>query len=366
MTRRVLMTGDAVTGVWPYALELTRALAAHDFEVLLAVMGPAPTVEQRKLAAQVPNLHLEHKPFALEWMTAPWAEVRLAGDWLLYLEAKWNPEVVHLNSSALAARDFAAPKLVMAHSCACSWHEAVRGQPAPAKWVTYRRRVSEGLSSADSVVAPTSWMLNAIEAHHGKALHAEVIANVRSPDGFSPAPAKDPVVFATGRVWDESRNLLMLDRAAEQLDWPLMIAGSVEAPKRPSGTFRNAGLLGELAPAVTAQWYGRAAIYAHPAKYDPFGHSVLEAALSGCALVLADVPAQREIWSEAAVFVDANRPDLWTEALNQLIAKPDWRTEYVRRSLERARCFSPAAQATAYVTSYEMMLERVRKPARTG
>ncbi len=31
-----------------------------------------------------------------------------------------------------------------------------------------------------------------------------------------------------------------------------------------------------------------------PARYEPFGLSVLEAALSGCALVLGDIPSLRE------------------------------------------------------------------------
>ena len=47
----------------------------------------------------------------------------------------------------------------------------------------------------------------------------------------------------------------------------------------------------------------RASIYALPARYEPFGLSVLEAALSGCALVLGDIPSLRENWEERALFV---------------------------------------------------------------
>ena len=41
---RVLMTTDAVGGVWAYALELATALRV---EVVLAVLGPAPDPDQR-------------------------------------------------------------------------------------------------------------------------------------------------------------------------------------------------------------------------------------------------------------------------------------------------------------------------------
>ena len=36
---RVLMTTDAVGGVWSYSLELCRALKAHGYEVVLACLG---------------------------------------------------------------------------------------------------------------------------------------------------------------------------------------------------------------------------------------------------------------------------------------------------------------------------------------
>ena len=53
----------------------------------------------------------------------------------------------------------------------------------------------------------------------------------------------------------------------------------------------------------------RAAIYALPAHYEPFGLSILEAAMSGCALVLGDIPSLREIWGDAAVFVHPDNRD---------------------------------------------------------
>ena len=54
---------------------------------------------------------------------------------------------------------------------------------------------------------------------------------------------------------------------------------------------------------------GRAAIYALPARYEPFGLSILEAALSGCALVIGDIPSLREIWADAALFVPSDGHD---------------------------------------------------------
>ena len=54
--------------------------------------------------------------------------------------------------------------------------------------------------------------------------------------------------------------------------------------------------LGKLPAAEMKLWFAHAAIYCLPARYEPFGLSVLEAGLSGCALVLGDIPSLREIW----------------------------------------------------------------------
>ena len=62
-------------------------------------------------------------------------------------------------------------------------------------------------------------------------------------------------------------------------------------------------LLGRLDERRWPSGWPRAAIYALPARYEPFGLSALEAALSGCALVLGDIPSLREVWGDAAVFV---------------------------------------------------------------
>ncbi len=42
MLRRVLITLDAVGGVWRYALDVARGLESHGVDCLLVGFGPAP------------------------------------------------------------------------------------------------------------------------------------------------------------------------------------------------------------------------------------------------------------------------------------------------------------------------------------
>ncbi|HEX3854120.1 MAG TPA: glycosyltransferase family 4 protein, partial [Polyangiaceae bacterium] len=100
---RVLMTADAVGGVFTYALNLTRELCRRGADVVVACMGPEPSREQRKEAQSVPGLRLEHAPYALEWMDAPWADVDCAGDWLLDIGRSLQADIVHLNGYCHAA-----------------------------------------------------------------------------------------------------------------------------------------------------------------------------------------------------------------------------------------------------------------------
>src|SRR5687768_12116285 len=103
LPKRILMTADAVGGVWSYALELARKLAAHNVEVAIATMGPEPSRLQALEAMAIPNVELIQSNFKLEWMQDPWDDLLAAGEWLLKLESSWRPDVIHLNGYTHAA-----------------------------------------------------------------------------------------------------------------------------------------------------------------------------------------------------------------------------------------------------------------------
>jgi hypothetical protein len=92
--QRILMTADTVGGVWMYAVELARGLAPHGVEVVLATMGRAASPEQRREIRALGNVQLFENPARLEWMDKPWADVDRAGEWLLELEERWQPDLI--------------------------------------------------------------------------------------------------------------------------------------------------------------------------------------------------------------------------------------------------------------------------------
>jgi glycosyltransferase involved in cell wall biosynthesis len=352
--KTVLMTADTIGGVWTYALELAEGLARHGVGVALATMGEPLSAAQRSASA-LENVEVYESRYRLEWMPEPWDDVDRAGEWLLELERELRPDVVHLNGYAHGALPWSAPCLVVAHSCVLSWWEAVKGELAPPEWDEYRRRVEAGVRAADTLVAPTQAMLARVHELYGPLGNGRVIWNARAVCHFAPG-AKEPFVVAAGRLGDAAKNIAALGVAARGLAWPVYVAGHQRDASGTDELPAALSSLGHLPPAELAQWLGRASIYALPARYEPFGLSILEAALSGCALVLGDIASLRELWDGAAVFVPPGDPGRLHGALRDLIADEPRRSTLQRAAGERARTFTPERFAAAYFDLYTELL----------
>ena len=67
---RILVTTDAVGGVWRYSVELCSAWSERGVTTILAVLGPPANEAQRTEALAVPGLILLETGLGLEW-TAP-------------------------------------------------------------------------------------------------------------------------------------------------------------------------------------------------------------------------------------------------------------------------------------------------------
>lgn len=316
---KILMTADRVGGVWTYAQELRNALPA---DVFIAPMGPGT-------------------PYRLEWEDDPWKDVERAGAWLLEIEEELQPDLIHLNAYAHASLPWRAPVVVAAHSDVVSWWWAVHGCDPPPQYDPYRSALVAGLRAADAVVAPTAAVLADLERHHALPDGGRVIHNGSS---FAPGrAAKEPVVAAVGRFWDAAKNLAALEAAREECPWPIVAAGPGTA-------------LGPYSRDRVRDLLARASVYAAPALYEPFGLGPLEAARSGCALVLADIASFREVWADAALFVG---PHELAAALQRLAHDGNLLAELAERARRRASAYTVERMAFEYSALYDEVLARV-------
>jgi glycogen(starch) synthase len=363
---KVLISTDTVGGVFTYTAEHAAALEAAGDEVAVATMGPRLRRAQRQLLPA----RVHESGFRLEWMEDAWDEVAAAGEWLRRLEEEERPDVVHLCSYAHGTIPFQAPKVLVAHSCVLSWWRAVHGTEAPGSWNRYREAMAAGLRGADAVVAPTAAMLAELERDHdlppGTATVIHNGSAAPPPTGRKPPPRElhqlllpagvevDAVreggglVLGSGRFWDAAKNLAALDAAAAGLEWPVVVAGDLGV----GGAPRHARSAGVLDREALAELRREASIYAAPALYEPFGLGIVEAARDGCALVLGDLPSLRELWDEAALFVDPRDPGMLREALAALIGDRPCREDLAGRARRRAAVYSMDRARSAYRALY--------------
>lgn len=351
----VLMTADTVGGVWTYALELARGLSSDGIRITLATMGAHLTRQQRIQTLSIPNLDVHESNFRLEWMENPWDDVRRAGEWLLALEQRVCPDVVHLNGYVHADLAWLAPCLVVGHSCVASWWWHLKQTEMPAQWNCYRERVSAGLRSADMVVAPSKDMLAALRLHYVWCGPARVIQNGLAPT-LTPG-RKENFLLCAGRLWDEAKNLALIASAAEHVRWKIYAAGEHRNADAPASFGDHVQLLGTLEPAILARWMAAAPIFLAPAKYEPFGLSILEAALCGCALILGDISSLHELWDGAALFIATDDVASLIGSIEQLIDNPQERERLGREARERALTFSQSRMTEAYLQVYSDLME---------
>lgn len=359
-----MMTADASAGVWTYTMELARALQPGGGQILLAVMGPALSPAQRAEAARLGHVQVREKPLALEWMADPWRDVTRAGDWLLELEARFAPGVIHLNHYCYGSLPWNAPVLIAAHGCVLSWWQAVHGEGSPQSWTRYHAEVAAGLRGANLVTASTQVMLEGLARLYApipRLLHSQsaprfpefqVVPHGADAARFRPL-AKCPWILCAGNAGEGACNGDLLDAVAAELPWPVVWAVEGE----PSGAWKHLQLLDARADGAGMEPpFGRAAVFALPSRYEPFGFAPLHAALAGCALVLGDIPSLRETWGDAAMYASPEETPAFGTALRRMVEDAPLRETMAARARARALEQTPQRMAEGMWTCYRSLL----------
>lgn len=355
---KVLMTTDTLGGVWTYCIELCAALQEHGVSIALATMGRELSAKQQGQINCLPHVQLYESRYRLCWMEGAWADVERAGEWLLELERQLSPDVIHLNDLAHGRLPWQSPVLLVGHSCVFSWWEAVKRQPAPLEqWSRYHAVVRASIQNATLVVAPSHAMLVALLRHYGPAKASAVIPNGRDFPKLLPSPAEkkahsEALIFAAGRVWDDAKNISALAAIAGSLPWPVYVAGEQTDPNGGAVAVEGVQCLGFLDNDALEHWLERATIYVAPAHYEPFGLSILEAARAGCALVLGNIKSLREIWGDAAEYVDPNNAQQLRQVICSLIDEPARLQQMIEQAWIRAQQFSATQMAADYLRCY--------------
>jgi glycogen(starch) synthase len=357
---RVLMTTDTVGGVWTFSKELAAGLLQSGHAVALVSLGRAPSHEQLTCCSRLREEYgdrflFESSCAPLEWMNANDTAYADAEPLLLRVADRFVPDLLHSNQFCFGCLPVDLPKIITAHSDVFSWAAACRPEGLePSPWLDrYRSLVETGLGGADVVVAPTHSMLHALGEHFSVLPPSYVILNGRSLPAVSEEEPRALQAVSVGRLWDEAKNLAILNEL--QASFPIFAVGEqryedAKAPEH-SGCF---DLIGPLAEKELLRLFRQSSVYLVTSIYEPFGLAPLEAALCGCAVVANDISSLREVWGEGALYFQG--PAGMTQLLQMLRASPDVLQVARQRSYERALQLSAGRMTEAYVALYEELL----------
>lgn len=332
MTRRLLMTADAVGGVWQYATELARGLAPHGWSVDIALLGPGP--------APASGVAVIETGLPLDWLADDPSEVAASARALAHLARGYD--AVQINQPALAIADYPCPVVAVAHSCVATWWAAVERGPLPPALAWQAALTGRGLAKADVAVTPSAAFADAVARTYALREAPMVVHNGRSGALGHDADAR---VFTAGRLWDRGKDAATLDRAAARLSLPFEAAGPLVGPHGETATVSHLIPLGRLDDRAVAERLTSRPIFASAARYEPFGLAVLEAAIAGCALVLSDIPTFRELWDGAATFVAPGDDAGFAAAIVTLAEDPALRSARGALAATRAATFTPDRMA---------------------
>lgn len=345
----VLMTLDAVGGVWRYAMDLAGGLRQQGFRFTFAGMGPEPSVAQREEALRHGDLVWLDTP--LDWLVEDERALDTIPPALAALVAERQVDLVHLNlPSQAAGLVLPVPVLVVSHSCVVTWFAAVRGTAVPEAWQWQQRRNRAGFDNCDMVIAPSQSHADALARSYGAIANLRVVHNSVRP--IPSATEKQPFVFAAARWWDDGKNAITLDAAAAHTTVPVIMAGDNRGPAGQYVPIAQADHRGQLAFTEVRSLLAEAAILCSPSLYEPFGLAPLEAAAARTALVLADIPTYRELWDGAAHFVAPHDAHGFAQAFDELARDEERRRELAAAAYQHSRTFTLTRQTKAMRDAY--------------
>jgi len=167
----------------------------------------------------------------------------------------------------------------------------------------------------------------------------------RPESGSAAMNRREPVVLFVGSIFNRRRLpdlIAAFARAAADLadarlvivgddrTWPPQDLRAIAAWHRVASKVDYRQYLPE--PALT-QLYATASVFAFLSEYEGFGLTPLEAMSAGLPAVVLDTPVAREVYGEAAIFVERGDIDATARELRRLLVDP-WTAAPV---LERAR-----------------------------
>ncbi|MCC5953318.1 MAG: glycosyltransferase family 4 protein [Acidimicrobiia bacterium] len=152
-------------------------------------------------------------------------------------------------------------------------------------------------------------------------------------------------------TWPHKNHIMLVEafaRLAERRPEPLLVLPGGEGPAEPAlrAAVAAAGLgdrvrrLGRIPRLDLEVLLANAVALAFPSRFEGFGLPVVEAMGLRCPVLAAATTSLPEVVGDAGVLLSPDRPQEWTDAMEDLLDRPDHRSELASAGERRAAQFS--------------------------
>lgn len=188
-----------------------------------------------------------------------------------------------------------------------------------------------------------------------------VIHNCVSPSiTYHPKPfnTHKPVIFHVGTA--HNKNLERLIEALQGFDIKLLILGHLRDHQKAllqqyQIDYENRF---NLPFSEVVELYRQADLVSFVSLYEGFGMPIIEAQATGRPVITSNRTSMPEVAGDGALIIDPEDVEQIRQAVRQVIADEQLRTELIRKGLKNAERFSPTAVAARYTLLYENMLKK--------
>jgi len=144
---------------------------------------------------------------------------------------------------------------------------------------------------------------------------------------------------------DPRKNLKSLlngyNKSEYSLKYKLKIAGTSSSLfNMEKNSEIDAVSLGYVSDEKLAELYKNANLFVYISLYEGFGIPPLEAMFFGCPVILSDIPVFREIFGDAAYYVDPQNEESISEGINAVLSNTDLRLKLIEKGKNKADQFS--------------------------
>jgi len=327
-----------------------------------------------ELRLYAPHLPLEQLPEnpRVKWRLLPnrrlWSQIQLSK------ELRHNePDVVFVPSHVIPILS-KTKSVVTIHDLAY-YYFPKSYSPFDRRYLNFTTAVS--LEKATKIITPSqATKKDILKFHHVNEKKIIVIPHGYNEHIFNQtvnyqnSPLKNPYYFYVGRI-EQRKNIkllieafVLLARKNEKVE--LVLAGKNgygyqeifnQLDNLPLNIRARIIVPGYLPQYDTARYLKHALAFVFPSLYEGFGIPVLESMAIGTPVITSSSSSLPEVSGNAGLLLPPNNPTLWSEAMADLLEKPNLRQEMSLNGLEQAKKFS-------WRQSAQKTLEVIRDAAR--